>query len=139
MNNKNKKRIIKWFEKEVVIIAVIFFVCGCQVGSMLQTVIPAKTKTFTVTEVDYDEAFSKALKTANELRFNVLTSDKASGTFYAQRGSGYIEFSELNFFLERLQEKKHQVTLRVKSSKPESVINNFMKVYGKYVKILPLD
>ncbi|MBU4185385.1 MAG: hypothetical protein KKI12_10280 [Proteobacteria bacterium] len=95
-------------------------------------------KSFTVTGVEYDEAFSKAIRTSTEIGLGVFTSDKSAGTFFAQRGSGVGELTYMNFFLEKGAKGKLAFILKVKSSKGgENVINEFVDHYGKYVTVTP--
>lgn len=95
-------------------------------------------KPFTVTGVEYDEAFSKAVRTSTEIGLGIFTSDKSAGTFYASRGSGFGELTEMNFFLEKGVQGKLAFILKVKSSKGgANVINEFVAAYGKYVKVTP--
>ncbi len=71
--------------------------------------------------------------------YSIFTSDKDSGTFYASKGSGYGELSELNFLLiKETTVPNLSFNLRVKSSKgSERVMKEFTDHYGKYIAVIP--
>ena len=109
---------------------------GC--ASLIYSVLPTKTKSFTITGVEYDEAFSKAMRAAMESGFAIFTSDKSGGSFYAFRGMGLVEMTDITFLLEKGTQGRLSFIVRVESSKgSEGVIDEFLAAYGKYVKISP--
>ena len=120
---------------------IVLSITGC--GTILYNVMPVKTKNFTITGVEYDEAFSKAIRAAMETGFRLsygASPDKSSGTFSVSRGSGFVETTEMNFFLEKGTQGKLSFMVRVKSGSikgSEGVIDEFLAAYGKYVKISP--
>ncbi len=122
---------------------VVLSITGC--GDILQMVRSGGIKNFTITGVEYDEAFSKALRAAMEIGFEVspfggTSPDKSSGTFSVSRsrGSGFVETTTMNFLLEKGTQGRLSFLVRVESSKgSESVIDEFVAAYGKYVKISP--
>jgi len=107
---------------------------GC--GTLLFNVNKEKTRNFTITGSDYNEAFSKAMRAANEIGLSIFSSDKNAGTFYASKGAGYLELSELNLLIEKDSQGGLSGIVRVKSSKGENLINDFLISYSKYVKVI---
>lgn len=63
--------------------------------------------------------------------------DKNAGTFMARKGLGYLEYTDINFFLEKGEQGKHKLILTIKSDKPEQVTTDFTNAYSKYVTITP--
>jgi len=120
---------------------IVFSITGC--ASLIYSVMPTKIKSFTITGVEYDEAFSKAIRAAMETGFRLsygASPDKSSGTFSVSRGSGFVETTDMNFFLEKGTQGKLSFIVRVKSGSIKGsggVIDEFLAAYGKYVKITP--
>lgn len=96
-----------------------------------------ETKSFIVTGVDYDEAFSKAVKAATDIGFGIYSPDKNAGTFVTQKGLGYLEYTDIHFFLEKSAQGKITITLTIKSDSPEKATKDFVNAYSKYVNITP--
>ena len=114
----------------------IFLITGC--ASEMYLLRGENQKSFTITDDSYDKAFSSAIRTITEMGYSIFTSDKSSGTFYASKGSGFGELSELNFFLQEETQGNLSFMLRVKSSKgSESVMKEFVDNYGKYITVTP--
>jgi hypothetical protein len=100
----------------------------------------SKAKTFTIESTEYEDAFSKAIKTAEQLGFHVYNYDKDIGIIHAKRGADYAEIIELDVFLEKDSPGTLSLLLRVKSNKDhETFIKEFVAAYGKYVKITPIE
>lgn len=110
---------------------VLLIFTGC--GNFFMMISPEESKSYTITGVDYDEAFSKALRAASDIGLGMHSSDKSSGTFRAFK-VGLFETTDLNFFLEKDSQGKLTAIIRVKSSKSEST-REFIDAYSKYVKL----
>lgn len=91
---------------------------------------------YAIKNAGYDVAYTKALKAITNMGFSVFQSDKSSGTFTAHRGTGFTEVSEFNFMIER-NGSAPVVTIRIKSNKPDEIKSEFLKTYGKFVRLQP--
>lgn len=95
---------------------------------------PETVYDYKISNATYDKAYTSAVKAATQIGMSIFTSDKSTGTFYASKGSGLGELSEMNYLLVK-DNNRLTVTLRIKSSDTKTVLNNFITAYGKYVKI----
>ena len=102
---------------------------GC--GNFFMVMSSEKSQNYTVTGVNYDEAFSKALRAASDIGLGMHASDKSSGTFRAFK-FGLFNSTDLNFFLEKDSQGKLTTIIRVKSGNSESE-GEFITAHGKYV------
>lgn len=90
---------------------------------------------YSVTKASYNDAYSKAIKTAAQIGMSIFTTDKESGTFYASKGAGLGEMSEMNYLLTREDNGKLSMILRIKSSESDKLLDCFIKIYGKSIKV----
>lgn len=112
---------------------VLLIFTGC--GNFFMMISPEKSQSYTVTGVNYDEAFSKALRAASDIGLGMHASDKSSGTFRAFK-FGLFNSTDLNFLLEKDSQGKLTTIIRVKSGESESA-REFIDAYSKYVKLTP--
>jgi len=92
---------------------------------------------YAIKNTGYDAAYTKALKAITDMGFSVFQSDKSSGTFTAHRGTGFTEVSEFNFMIEK-NGSSHVITIRIKSNKPDEIKSEFLRAYGRYVRLQPI-
>ncbi len=86
----------------------------------------------------YDGAFTKAMKTLEEIGFQVNQFYRSTGTIRARRGAGFTEVTEIDILIENDVPEKLSLQISIKSSKDhDKFIAEFLKAYGKYVKIVP--
>lgn len=110
-------------------------ISGCGVMSQLQ---PALTKNIEVTGASFDEAYAKAVRAAQEIGYQIFTSDKAGGTFYAIRSvmAGIGGINEINFFVESKKgESANSCVISVKAADRERAMSEFLGAYAKHAKI----
>lgn len=108
---------------------------GC---GFLHMVTPEKTKNYNISGAGFDEAYTKAVRAAMEIGFDIYGSDKSAGVFTAGRmvGWGFGEITDMNFLLEKSSGGRLSFVIRVVSSKTEKdVINEFLVAYSKYVAV----
>jgi hypothetical protein len=110
---------------------VLLIFTGC--GNFFYMMSSEESKVATITGVDYDEAFSKALRAVADIGLGMHASDKSSGTFRAFK-FGLFETTDINFLLEKDSQGKLTAIIRVKSGKSDAA-REFIDAYGKYVKI----
>ncbi|TAN41344.1 MAG: hypothetical protein EPN25_05065 [Nitrospirae bacterium] len=91
-------------------------------------------KTFQLDTADYDTAFSKVTVAAKDLGYSITTENREKGTFFLSRGYGYSEYTNMEIRIVR-DEAGLKMDLVAKSSQNgESVINDFMTAYRKYIR-----
>lgn len=115
----------------LVLIALITF-NGC--ASLMIHAQKEQVHEYVVRNTGYDSAYTKALKAVTNMGFQVQQADKASGTFSAGRGTGFSEISIFNFMIEK-NNSRSIATIRIKSNHPDEIRSEFLKAYGKYVKV----
>ncbi len=120
----------------VIALAAVSTFCGC--ASLMFQTKSEQVNELAVSGAGYDVAYTKALKAVTDMGFSIFQTDKASGAFSADRGTGFSEISIFNFMIEK-SGRKMIATIRIKSNQPERIREEFLRAYRRYVKVEPLS
>ncbi len=91
----------------IAVLGILMFGCiiaGCPGHRYLQG--GEFTQEFIIENAEFEGAFSKAMKTADEIGFLVSRYEKSRGFFHARRGAGFAEVTEMDILIEPLSPGK---------------------------------
>lgn len=130
------KRALSWFRSPSLIGAVLvsFVISGCAMVNFSSREFTSRT--VSVTETEFQQAFQQAQKAAFQIGLKVRSSNISEETFEAWVHQPLIHVAEMHFAMMASDEGSFMVTIQVRSTKDDTqLIEQFLEEYGKTINI----